>query len=81
MNVQQIRDGLNITCTECGHSITPSEFVRTDSEHVRCPACGQEFVPAAKPHSLKGWERMRSMIEPQIRAAQSMVEIELSSET
>ena len=28
-------------CAHCGYKIPPSELLRVDGEHVKCPKCGQ----------------------------------------
>ena len=38
----------NVTCTLCSHSIPQSEQLRVDSERIRCPSCGGNFIPASK---------------------------------
>jgi predicted RNA-binding Zn-ribbon protein involved in translation (DUF1610 family) len=39
---------LGMVCTKCGHHIPPAEIRRIDFETVRCPACGEKFVPRGR---------------------------------
>lgn len=35
----------NTTCPACGYSIAPREIVRVNMESMKCPKCGDVFVP------------------------------------
>lgn len=45
---KKVMAALATVCTQCGHAIPPDKILRIDSERVRCPECGQPFVPNAK---------------------------------
>jgi len=47
LNLEKIRAALNIT-PHRNSSIPPDKQVRVDFEHLRCPGCGQTFVPEKK---------------------------------
>jgi ribosomal protein S27AE len=36
---------LNTQCPKCGYLIPPSQVARVDFEHVKCPECGERFIP------------------------------------
>jgi hypothetical protein len=36
---------LDTICPKCGHRIPPAEVMRIDFNSVKCPACGEAFVP------------------------------------
>jgi predicted RNA-binding Zn-ribbon protein involved in translation (DUF1610 family) len=44
----KIRASLTTICTECGRVISADELRRVDFEHVLCPQCGKDFVPALR---------------------------------
>jgi predicted RNA-binding Zn-ribbon protein involved in translation (DUF1610 family) len=46
IDLEKIHASLNTICTFCGFAISPADVERTDFEHIRCPNCGQEFIPA-----------------------------------
>jgi predicted RNA-binding Zn-ribbon protein involved in translation (DUF1610 family) len=39
---------LATTCTACQYPIPPAEIVHVDSDHLRCPKCGAQFIPIRK---------------------------------
>jgi predicted RNA-binding Zn-ribbon protein involved in translation (DUF1610 family) len=45
INLEKIKASLFTLCTECGYKIQPAEERRIDFDHVRCPKCGEAFVP------------------------------------
>jgi predicted RNA-binding Zn-ribbon protein involved in translation (DUF1610 family) len=45
LHIEKIRASLNVKCTQCGAELPPSQQVRIDFEHLKCPGCGQTFVP------------------------------------
>jgi predicted RNA-binding Zn-ribbon protein involved in translation (DUF1610 family) len=48
LDLHKVRASLTTTCAECGHEIAADELRRVDFDHVRCPQCGKDFVPAQK---------------------------------
>jgi ribosomal protein S27AE len=36
---------LEAVCPKCQHVITPAQVQRVDFERMKCPACGEVFVP------------------------------------
>jgi Zn finger protein HypA/HybF involved in hydrogenase expression len=41
-------ESLSTQCTKCQYLISPNEQLRTGAETMRCPKCGENFVPEAK---------------------------------
>jgi predicted Zn finger-like uncharacterized protein len=41
----KIRASLNTVCPHCNASIPPEDQSRVDWEHLKCPRCGETFVP------------------------------------
>jgi hypothetical protein len=48
IHLTAVRACLDMVCTKCGYLIPPAEIRRIDFETVRCPACGEKFVPSRK---------------------------------
>jgi predicted RNA-binding Zn-ribbon protein involved in translation (DUF1610 family) len=48
VNLDKVRASLNTICMECGYSIPPSEVQTLDSQRLKCPKCGKDFVPAKR---------------------------------
>ena len=40
---------LDTVCRKCGKTITPPQVQRIDFERMKCPACGDMFVPQHAP--------------------------------
>jgi len=43
-DIERMRSEDFVKCPLCGHHIKPAEMIRTDGEHILCPACEKEFV-------------------------------------
>jgi predicted RNA-binding Zn-ribbon protein involved in translation (DUF1610 family) len=39
---------LETVCTLCQYRIHPRDLLRTGEHTIRCPQCGEDFVPEAK---------------------------------
>lgn len=46
INLEKVRACLDTLCPKCGSRIPPAEVQRIDSTRVKCPACGEKFVPS-----------------------------------
>ncbi len=46
INLENVRACLDTVCPKCGRRITLAEVQRIDSTRVKCPACGEKFVPS-----------------------------------
>jgi DNA-directed RNA polymerase subunit RPC12/RpoP len=45
LDLDQIHASLVIACPHCTAKIGPEEYKRVDGERLRCPWCGETFVP------------------------------------
>jgi predicted RNA-binding Zn-ribbon protein involved in translation (DUF1610 family) len=45
LDLEKILAALNFTCPHCRTAIPPDKRVRIDFEHLRCPKCGEIFIP------------------------------------
>jgi len=48
LDLEAIRASLNIECPRCHATLRPAEYMRIDSERLRCLKCKQDFVYQAK---------------------------------
>jgi ribosomal protein S27AE len=47
INLEKVKASLNTLCPKCGYSIPPEKLYRVDSDHVKCPECGERFIPGS----------------------------------
>ena len=47
-NLDAIRAASNLDCPHCHADLNAAEYLRVDSERVRCVKCGADFVPETK---------------------------------
>jgi predicted RNA-binding Zn-ribbon protein involved in translation (DUF1610 family) len=45
INLEKVRAALDTVCPKCRRRIPPAEVQRIDFTRVKCPACGEAFVP------------------------------------
>jgi ribosomal protein L32 len=45
INRGKVQAALNTVCPKCGYVIPPGEIRRIDFELVKCPECGERFIP------------------------------------
>ena len=43
IDLNKVRNSLNVVCPLCGYSIPPSEMMRVSMDRMRCPKCGKKF--------------------------------------
>jgi DNA-directed RNA polymerase subunit RPC12/RpoP len=43
-----IRSVGNVECPHCRVILSPAEYLRLDSERLRCVRCGKDFIPPRK---------------------------------
>jgi predicted RNA-binding Zn-ribbon protein involved in translation (DUF1610 family) len=48
INLEKVRAALDTLCPKCGKTIPPAEVQRIDFTRVKCPACGEAFVPSRR---------------------------------
>jgi predicted RNA-binding Zn-ribbon protein involved in translation (DUF1610 family) len=48
INLEKVRASLNTLCPKCGYSIPPEKLYRIDSDQIKCPKCGERFIPRVK---------------------------------
>jgi len=48
LDLEKIHASLNAICSHCGASIPPEDQNRVDFEHMKCPQCGETFIPAKR---------------------------------
>jgi hypothetical protein len=48
INLEKVRAALDTVCPKCGRRIPPAEVQRIDFTRVKCPACGEAFVPCKR---------------------------------
>jgi predicted RNA-binding Zn-ribbon protein involved in translation (DUF1610 family) len=46
IDLEKVRAALETVCAKCGYRIPPAEVQRIDFTRVKCPACGEAFVPS-----------------------------------
>jgi predicted RNA-binding Zn-ribbon protein involved in translation (DUF1610 family) len=51
INLTKVKASLNTVCPKCGCSIAPDKIRRIDFQQVRCPECGERFVPEKRGES------------------------------
>ena len=51
INLEKVKASLSVPYPECGHTVSPAELLRIDSEQVRCPKCGAIFKPLSREKS------------------------------
>ncbi len=39
---------MDTVCPKCGKEIMPADVQRTEFERMKCPACGEVFVPTRR---------------------------------
>jgi predicted RNA-binding Zn-ribbon protein involved in translation (DUF1610 family) len=45
IDLAKVLAALDTVCPKCGKTIPPAEVQRIDFEGMKCPACGEAFVP------------------------------------
>jgi hypothetical protein len=45
INLEKVRESLDKLCPKCGCLISPAQVRRIDFERIKCPVCGERFVP------------------------------------
>lgn len=45
IDMAKVMAALDKVCPKCGRTITPAEVRRIDFDRMKCPACGEVFVP------------------------------------
>ena len=48
LDLEKIRASLDTVCPHCNASIPPEDQNRADSERMKCPHCGEVFIPAKR---------------------------------
>jgi ribosomal protein S27AE len=48
LNLEAIRSAGNVGCPHCNVILSPAEYLRLDSERLRCGKCGKDFIPPRK---------------------------------
>jgi ribosomal protein S27AE len=48
LTLEAMRTVGNEDCPHCNAILSPSEYLRVDSERLRCGKCGKDFIPKAK---------------------------------
>jgi ribosomal protein S27AE len=48
INMEKVLACQDTVCPKCGHRIPPAEVQRIDFTRVKCPACGEAFVPSKR---------------------------------
>jgi ribosomal protein S27AE len=46
INLEKVLACLDAVCPKCHHVIPPAEIRRLDFDRMKCPACGEAFVPS-----------------------------------
>jgi len=47
-DLEKIRAFLSVTCPHCNAQLGPEEQTSIDFERMKCPRCGQTFIPRQK---------------------------------
>jgi DNA-directed RNA polymerase subunit RPC12/RpoP len=45
LDLEAMRASLNVDCPHCHAALSPAEYMRLDSERLRCTKCGKDFEP------------------------------------
>jgi uncharacterized paraquat-inducible protein A len=48
LSLEAIRSVGNETCPNCDAILSPAEYLRVDSERLRCVRCENDFIPQRK---------------------------------
>ena len=49
LDLEKIRASLVTVCPHCNAILGPEEQNRIDFEHMKCPRCGETFIPGPAP--------------------------------
>jgi hypothetical protein len=74
-DIESLRSVGNETCPHCDATLSPAEYLRVDSERLRCARCGKGFHPGGERRPADAAELRAGKLSASLDQSQRSVEV------